>query len=55
MKTARTYEELKSRLDELSGNTAEKQADTTAEAKKRPRHTIPLSGKLCTPVCPRMH
>ena len=35
MKTARTYEELKSRLDELSGNTAEKQANTTAEAKKK--------------------
>jgi len=35
MKTARTYEELKSRLDELSGKTAEKQADKTAEAKKK--------------------
>ena len=35
MKTARTYEELKSRLDELSGNTVEKQANNTAEAKKK--------------------
>lgn len=35
MKTARTYEELKSRLDELSGNTAEKQTNSTAEAKKK--------------------
>ena len=35
MKTARTYEELKSRLDELSGNTAEKQTNNTAEAKKK--------------------
>ena len=30
MKTARTYEELKSRLDELSGNTVEKQTNNTA-------------------------
>lgn len=35
MKTARTYEELKSRLDELSGNTVEKQTNNTAEAKKK--------------------
>lgn len=35
MKTARTYEELKARLDELSGKTAEKHADKTAEAKKK--------------------
>lgn len=35
MKTARTYEELKARLDEMSGKTAEKQADKTAEAKKK--------------------
>ena len=35
MKTARTYEELKSRLDELSGNTVEKQTKNTAEAKKK--------------------
>lgn len=35
MKTARTYEELKSRLDEMSGKTAEKQADKTAEARKK--------------------
>lgn len=35
MKTARTYEELKARLDEMSGRTAEKQADKTAEAKKK--------------------
>ena len=35
MKTARSYEELKSRLDELSGNTVEKQANNTAEAKKK--------------------
>lgn len=35
MKTARTYEELKSRLDELSGNTVEKQINNTAEAKKK--------------------
>ena len=27
MKTARTYEELKTRLDEMSGKAAEKQAD----------------------------
>lgn len=33
MKTARTYEELKARLDEMSGKTVEKQADKTAEAK----------------------
>lgn len=35
MKTARTYEELKSRLDELSGITADKQTNNTAEAKKK--------------------
>ena len=35
MKTARTYEELKSCLDELSGNTVEKQTNNTAEAKKK--------------------
>lgn len=35
MKTARTYEKLKSRLDELSGNTVEKQTNNTAEAKKK--------------------
>lgn len=35
MKTARSYEELKSRLDELSGNTVEKQANNTTEAKKK--------------------
>ena len=35
MKTARTYEELKSRLDELSGNTVEKRTNNTAEAKKK--------------------
>ena len=35
MKTARTYEELKSRLDELSGNTVKKQTNNTAEAKKK--------------------
>ena len=35
MKTARSYEELKSRLDELSGNTADKQTNNTAEAKKK--------------------
>ena len=35
MKTARTYEELKSRLDELSGIAADKQTNNTAEAKKK--------------------
>lgn len=35
MKTARTYEELMTRLDEMSGKAAERQADETAEAKKK--------------------
>ena len=35
MKTARTYEELMTRLDEMSGKAAERQADKTTEAKKK--------------------
>ncbi len=35
MKTARTYEELMTRLDEMSGKATEKQVDKTAETKKK--------------------
>lgn len=54
MNTFKTYDELNERLEALADEIPEKKAAKEAAATKKRKLITLLSGKPCTPACPRM-